>query len=140
MCFPVRWSILGTINVRQVSACLLQGRFSMAEFNERRRFMGRFRRIIFTLTVTLFLAAGVTIVTGLGSMSEKQNDTEQGQQNLRDSISRVNLLKPVIRKISSTTEGIKLTWTAVENADGYLVKRNEKTCKNMDKHEPLVTR
>ena len=82
MCFPVRWSILGTINVRQVSACLLQGRFSMAEFNERRRFMGRFRRIIFTLTVTLFLAAGVTIVTGLGSMSEKQNDTEQGQKNL----------------------------------------------------------
>lgn len=137
MCFPVWWSILGTINVRQVSAYLLQGRFSMAEFNERRRFMGRFRKIIFTLTVTLFLAAGVTIVTGLGSMSEKQNDTEQGQQNLRDSISRVHLLKPVIRKISSTTEGIKLTWTAVENADGYLVKRNEKTCKNITNPEEV---
>lgn len=99
--------------------------------------MGRFRKIIFILTVTLCLAAGVTIVTGLGSITEKQNDTEQTQPDIRDFVSRVHLVKPEIKKISSTAEGIKLTWTAVEHADGYQVKRNGKTCKNITNPEEV---
>ncbi len=102
--------------------------------------MKHFKKIFFSLLIILGLAAGIVVMTGRGSTLANNEDIKQTEQETSETDSQApifeeemqqSMTKPVITKAVNLQKGIRLTWKAVENADGYRIERDGKFCKNI---------
>lgn len=99
--------------------------------------MGRYRKFIFTLVIIFCLAAGAMMVMGLGNVPEKENETGQTEQEVKEEEKKPVLSKPVIKKATNLSGGIQITWKAVKDADGYQIEKDGKIIKKITNPEEL---